>query len=109
MGLSVTLNQNIYAAPYATLAAVYTAPTLLIVETGRPACNANNCSNIVFPLLSCTTSQALSTYHTCGKEREMSNRVLMRCFVALNHVEGTLGELTFSDGLLAVLGDIVTR
>ena len=33
----------------------------------------------------------------------------MRCFVALNHVEGTLGELTFSDGLLAVLGDIVTR
>ena len=33
----------------------------------------------------------------------------MRCFVALNHVEGTLGELSFSGGLLAVLGDIVTR
>lgn len=61
------------------------------------------------PLLSCTASQALSTYHTRAKEREMRNRVLMRRFVALNHVESTLGEITFSDGLLAVLGDIVTR
>jgi hypothetical protein len=37
----------------------------------------------------------------------MRNRVLIRCFVALNHVEGTLGELTFSDGLLAVVADLV--
>jgi hypothetical protein len=43
------------------------------------------------------------------KRTEMRNRILMRCFVALNHVEGTLGELAFSDGLLAVLGDIITR
>lgn len=33
---------KIYAIPYTALAAVYTAPTLLIVDAGRPACNANN-------------------------------------------------------------------
>jgi hypothetical protein len=67
-------------------------------------------TKLVFPpLLSCSVSQALPTYHTRAKEWEMRNRVLMRCFVTLNHVEGTLGELDFSDGLLAVLGDIVTR
>ena len=42
----VSLSIRIYAAPYTTLTAVYTAPTLLIVEAGRPACNANNYAEI---------------------------------------------------------------
>lgn len=46
------------------------------------------------------------TYHTSAKEREMGNRVLFRGAVALDHIEGALGQFSVFDGLLAVLSDI---
>ena len=88
----------------------YTAPTVLIVLAGNPAWHANSFTRDQ-PLLtkfSTTLAAASGTYHTGNEERKMGNRVLVRGFVPLHHVQLPLRQLACFDGFGTVLVEVVS-